>query len=182
MGKSRNDLKEYQIAPSIDSSQFVFKEESRFFHDQLFEVEKYNWQNIITNDDYSKMLVVPFIPPQIVNLEVFNLNGKFQENETLIFRLRITISSLHLDLTFLQDYFLDSLILYSHQEYLLYMNYFEQSHVSNCTYYDKISDWLEYSYLKKFPGNGKIIFILFRDQGGNFDTLILYPSDGENME
>jgi hypothetical protein len=49
-------------------------------------------------------------------------------------------------------------------------------------YYDRIADWLEYSYLEKFPGNGKIIFILFRDQGGNFDTLILYPSDGENME
>jgi hypothetical protein len=62
------------------------------------------------------------------------------------------------------------------------VNYFEQSHVSNCTYYDRIADWLEYSYLEKFPRNGKIIFTLFRDQGGNFDTLLLYPSDGENME
>jgi hypothetical protein len=77
MGKSINDLKESQIAYSIDSSQFVFKEGSQFFHDHLFEVEKYNRPNIITNDDYSKMLVVPFSPPQIVNLEFFKLNGKF---------------------------------------------------------------------------------------------------------
>jgi hypothetical protein len=49
-------------------------------------------------------------------------------------------------------------------------------------YYDRIVDWLEYSYLEEFPGNGKIIFTLFRYQGGNFDTLILYPVDGENME
>ena len=84
MGKSRNDLKESQIASSIDSSQFVIKEESRFFH-QLFEVEKYNQPNIITNDDYSKMLVVPFSRPQIVNLELFKLNGKFKENETFLF-------------------------------------------------------------------------------------------------
>jgi hypothetical protein len=41
---------------------------------------------------------------------------------------------------------------------------------------------LEYSYLEKFPGNGNISFTLFRDQGGNFNRLILYPSDGENME
>jgi hypothetical protein len=61
MGKSRNDLKESQIASSIDSSQFVFKEGSEFFHDQLFEVEKYNQPNTITSNDYSKMLVVPFI-------------------------------------------------------------------------------------------------------------------------
>jgi hypothetical protein len=52
VGKSRNDLKESQIASSIDSSQFVFKEISKFFHDQLFEVEKYNQPNTITNDDY----------------------------------------------------------------------------------------------------------------------------------
>jgi hypothetical protein len=52
VGKSRNDLKEFQIASSIYSSQFVIKEESRFFHDQLFEVEKYNRPNIITNDAY----------------------------------------------------------------------------------------------------------------------------------
>jgi hypothetical protein len=182
MGKSRNDLKESQIASSIDSSQFVFKEGSKFFHDQLFEVEKYNQPNTITNDDYSKMLVVPFSSPQIVNLEVFELNGKFQENGTLLFRSKITISSRNLDPTFLQDSFHDNLILYSHQEYLSYVNSFEQSHVSNCMYYDRIADWLEYSYLEKFPGNGKIIFTLFRDQGGNFDTLILYPSDGENME
>jgi hypothetical protein len=70
MGKSRNDLKESQIAYSIDSSQFVFKEGSKFFHDQLFEVEKYNQPNTIINDDYSKMLVVPFSSPQIVNLKV----------------------------------------------------------------------------------------------------------------
>jgi hypothetical protein len=93
---------------------FVIKEESRFFHDQLFEVEKYNRPNIITNDDYSKMLVIPFSTPQIVNLEVFKLNGKFKENVTFLFRSRITISSRHLGSTFLQYSFLDSLILYSH--------------------------------------------------------------------
>jgi hypothetical protein len=85
MGKSRNDLKESQIASSIDSYQFVFKEGYEFFHDQLFEVEKYNQPNTITSDDYSKMLVVPFSSPQIFNLEVFELNEKFQENETLLF-------------------------------------------------------------------------------------------------
>ena len=83
---------------------------------------------------------------------------------------------------FYKIFFLDNIILYSHQEYLSHVNSFEQSHVSNCMYHDSIVDWLEYSYLKKFPGNGKIIFTLFRDQGGNFDTLILYPSNGENME
>jgi hypothetical protein len=85
MGKSRNDLKESQISASIDSSQFVFKEGYKFFHDQLFEVEKYNQPNTITNNDYSKPLIIPFSSPQIVNLELFELNGKFQENETLIF-------------------------------------------------------------------------------------------------
>ena len=49
-------------------------------------------------------------------------------------------------------------------------------------YHVSIADWLEDSYLKKFPGNGKIIFALFIDQGGNFNTLILYPPHGENME
>jgi hypothetical protein len=85
MGKSKNGLKESQIASSIDSSQFVFQEGSKFFHDQLFEVEKYNQPNIIINDDYSKILVVPFSSPQIVNLEVAKINGKFQENEPLLF-------------------------------------------------------------------------------------------------
>jgi hypothetical protein len=179
VGKSRNDLKESRIASSIDTSQFVFREGSKFFHDQLFEVEKYNRPNITTNDVLS---VVPSSSPQIVNLEISKLNTKFQENETLIFRSRNMISSLHLDSTFLQDSFLDNLILYSHQEYFLHVNYFKPSHVSNCMYHDSIVDWLEYSYLEKFPGNGKIIFILFRDQRGNFNTLILYPPDGENME
>jgi hypothetical protein len=114
MGKSRNDLKESQIASSIDSSQFVIKEESRFFHNQLFEVEKYNRPNIITNDDYSKMLVIPSSSPQIVNLEISKFNEKFQENETLTFQSRNMISYHHLDLTFLHDSFFDSLILYSH--------------------------------------------------------------------
>jgi hypothetical protein len=93
VGKSRNDLKEFQIASSIYSSQFVFKEGYEFLHDQLFEVEKYNQLNIITSDDYSKMLVVPFSSPQIVNLEVFELNENFQENETLLLQLKIMISS-----------------------------------------------------------------------------------------
>jgi hypothetical protein len=61
------------------------------------------------------------------------------------------------------------------------VNSFEQSHISNCMYYDRVAYWLEYSYLEKFPGNDKIIFILLRDRG-NFNTLILHPSDGENME
>jgi hypothetical protein len=128
------------------------------------------------------MLVVPFSSPQIVNLEVFDLNEKFQENGTVLFRSKNMISYRNLDRTFLQDSFHDNLILYSHQEYLSYVNYFEQSHVSNCMYYNRIADWLLYSYLENFPGNGKIIFTLFRDQGDNFDTLILYPLDGENME
>jgi hypothetical protein len=159
----------------------VFREGSKIFHDQ-FEVEKYNRPNIIINDDYSKVLVIPSSSPQIVNHEISKLSGKFQENETLIFQSRIMISSPHLGPNFLQDSFLDSLILYSHQEYLSHLNSFKPSHVSNCRYHDSIADWLVYSYLKKFPGNGKIIFTLFRDQGGNFNTLILYPSDGENME
>jgi hypothetical protein len=92
------------------------------------------------------------------------------------------IISCHLDPTFLQDSFLDSLILYSHQEYFSYVNSFEQSHVSNCMYYDRVADWLEYSYLEKFPGNDKIVFTLLIDQGGNFNILILHPSDGEIME
>jgi hypothetical protein len=125
VGKSKNDLKEFQIASSIDLSQFVFKEGSKFFHDQLFDVEKYNQPNTITSDDYSKMLVVPFSSPQIVNLEVFELNEKFQENGTLLFRLKITISSRNLDLTFLQDSFHDNPILYSHREYLSSVNSFE---------------------------------------------------------
>jgi hypothetical protein len=179
--KSRNDLKESRIASSVDSFQFVFQEGSKFFHDQ-FEVEKYNRPNIIINDDYSKILVVPSSSPQIVNHEISNFSGKFQENETLIFQSRIMISSCHLGPTFLQDSFLDSLILYSHQEYLSHVNSFKPFHVSNCMYHDSIADWLEYSYLEKFPRNGKIIFTLFRDQGGKFNTLILYPTDGENME
>ena len=92
------------------------------------------------------------------------------------------ISSRHLGPTFLKYSFLDNLILYSHQEYFSHVNSFKPSHASNCMYHDSIADWLEYSYLENFTGNGKIIFALFRDQGGNFDTLILYPSDGENME
>jgi hypothetical protein len=139
MGKSRNDLKESQIASSIDSSQFVIKEESRFFHDKLFEVEKYNRPNIITNDDYSKMLVLPSSSPQIVNLEISKLNEKFQENETLTFQSRNMISSRHLDPTFLQDSFFDSLILYSHQDYFSHVNSFKQSHVNNCMYYDRVA-------------------------------------------
>jgi hypothetical protein len=117
VGKSRNDLKESQIASSIDSSQFAFKERSKFFHDKLFEVEKYNQPNTIANDDYSKMLVVPFSSPQIVNLEVFEVSEKFQENGTLLFRSKIMISSHNLDPTLLQDPFYHNIILYSHQEY-----------------------------------------------------------------
>jgi hypothetical protein len=60
----------------------VFREGSKFFHDQLFEVEKYNRPNITTND---VLLVIPSSSPQIVNLEISKLNAKFQENETLIF-------------------------------------------------------------------------------------------------
>jgi hypothetical protein len=69
MGKSRNELKESQIVSSIDSSQFVFKEGSEFFHNQLFEIENYNQPNTTTSDDYSKMLVVPFSSSQVVNVE-----------------------------------------------------------------------------------------------------------------
>jgi hypothetical protein len=176
MGKSRNDLKESQIASSIDSSQFVIKEESIFFHDQLFEVEKYNQPNIITNDDYSKMVVVPFSSPQIVNPEISKLNEKFQENETLTFQSRNLISSCHLDPTFLQDSFFDSLILYYHQEYFSYVNSFEQSHVNNCMYYDRVADWLEDSYKKNVQGNGKVMLSLFLNDGdkGKYDIFLLF--------
>jgi len=85
VGELRNELKGYQVVSSIDSSNFVLKGGSDFYHDQLFEVEKYNQPNSITSDDYSKMLVVPFNSPQIVNIEVLELNGNFQENETLLF-------------------------------------------------------------------------------------------------
>jgi hypothetical protein len=52
----------------------VFREGSKFFHDQLFEVEKYNHPNITTNDVLS---VVPSSSPQIFNLEISKLNAKF---------------------------------------------------------------------------------------------------------
>jgi hypothetical protein len=117
----------------------VFKEGSKFFHDQLFEVEKYNQPNTIINDDYSKMLVVPFSSPQIVNIKVFELNGKFEENATLLFQSKITISSRNIQPTLLQDYFHDNIILYSHQEYLSYVNSFKQYHVGNGMYYDRIA-------------------------------------------
>ena len=71
------------------------------------------------------------------------------------------ISSHHLDLTFLQDSFFDCLILYSHQEYFSYVNSFEQSHVNNCMYYDRVAYFLEYSYLKNVQGNGKVMLLVF---------------------
>jgi hypothetical protein len=122
------------------------------------------------------MLVVPFSSPKIVNHQISKLNGKFQENETLIFRSRIMISSLHLDPTFLQDSFLDSLILYFHQEYLSHVNSFKQSHVSNCMYYDRIANWLEYSYKKNVQGNGKTMLALFLndDDKGKYDIFFSF--------
>jgi hypothetical protein len=114
MGELRNDLKWYQIVSSIDPSKFVFKEESEFFHNQFFEIENYNQPNTDINDDYSNMLVFPFISSQVVNVKAFKLNDKFQENGTLLFQSKITISSRNLDLTFLHDSFHDNIILYSH--------------------------------------------------------------------
>ena len=176
VGKSINDLKESQISSSIDSSQFVFQEGSKFFYDKLFEVEKYNRPNIITNDDCSKMLVVPSSSPQIVNLEISKLDAKFQENETLTFQSRNMISSHHLDPTFLQDSLFDSLILYFHKEYFSYVNSFKQSHVNNCMYYDRVANWLEYSYLKNVQGNGKVMLVVFLndDDKGKYDIFLLF--------
>jgi hypothetical protein len=157
VGKSRNDLKESQIASSIDSSQFVFKEGSEFFHNKLFEIENYNQPNTTTSDDYSKMLVVPFSSSQVVNAEAFKLNEKFQENETLLLQLKIMISSCYLDPTnnimiLLQDSFHTNMVPYFHQKYFSSMNSFEQSYIGNCTYYDRIAYWLGVSYLEKFQG------------------------------
>jgi hypothetical protein len=187
MGKSINDLKESQIASSIDSSQFVFKKGSDFFHNKLFESENYNQPNTTTSDDYSKMLVVSFISSQVVNVEAFKLNEKFQENDTLLLQIKIMTSSCYLDPAnniriLLQNSFHTNLVPYFHHKKNLSLNYFEQSYVGNCTYYDRIVDWLECSYLENFSGNGKIVLTLFRDQGDNFDTLLLSPSDGENIE
>jgi hypothetical protein len=86
------------------------------------------------------------------------------------------ISSRHLDLTFLQDSFFDSLILYSHQEYFSYVNSFEQSHVNNCMYYDRVADWLEYSYMRNVQGNGKVMLAVFLndDDKGKYDIFLLF--------
>jgi hypothetical protein len=64
------------------------------------------------------------------------------------------------------------------------VNSFEQSHVGNCIYYDRIADWLEYSYLEKFLGNSKAIFTLFvnKDQRGNWNMFLLYPPCEETHE
>jgi len=55
-------------------------------------------------------------------------------------------------------------------------NSFKQSCVGNCTYQHWIGDWLEQSYRKKFPENGKIILILFvnKDQEGKYNVFLLY--------
>ena len=121
-------------------------------------------------------MVVPSSSPQIVNLEISKLNAKFQENETLTFQSRNMISSLHLDPTFLQDSFFDSLILYSHHKYFSYVNSFEQYHVNNCMYYDRVADWLEYSYLKIVQGNGKVMLALFLNDNdkGKHDIFLLF--------
>ena len=57
MGELRNDLKWYQIVSSIDPSKFALKEESEFFHNQLFDIENHNQPNTDINDYYSNMLV-----------------------------------------------------------------------------------------------------------------------------
>ena len=50
---------------------------------------------------------------------------------------------------------------------------FEQSYVINHTYYDRIADWLERSFLAKFPENGKLAFTLFfESQNGKSDLFI----------
>jgi hypothetical protein len=61
------------------------------------------------------------------------------------------------------------------------VNYFEQSYVGNCTYYDRIAYWMECSYFEKFPENGKVVFTLFvnKYQGGKLNTFFLYPPHEE---
>ena len=50
---------------------------------------------------------------------------------------------------------------------------FEQSYFINHTYYDRIADWLERSFLAKFPENGKMALILFfESQNGKSDLFI----------
>ena len=50
---------------------------------------------------------------------------------------------------------------------------FEQSDFINHTYYDRIADWLERSFLAKFLENGKLAFTLFfESQNGKSDLFI----------
>jgi hypothetical protein len=43
-------------------------------------------------------------------------------------------------------------------------------------YHDKIAEWLEDSYIKKFQKNGKVVLVLFLKEhiGGKHDIFILY--------
>ena len=50
---------------------------------------------------------------------------------------------------------------------------FEQSYFINHIFYDRIADWLERSFLAKFPENGKVAFTLFFEgQNGKSDLFI----------
>jgi len=86
MGKLRNHLKGSQIMSSIDLSQFVFKEEYDFYHNQLFDIKNYNQSNTTTRyhhginyhiriigDDCSKILVDLVGSSQMVNYEVYEI-------------------------------------------------------------------------------------------------------------
>ena len=50
---------------------------------------------------------------------------------------------------------------------------FKQSYFINHIYYDRIADWLQRSFLAKFPENGKVAFTLFfESQKGKSDLFI----------
>jgi hypothetical protein len=56
------------------------------------------------------------------------------------------------------------------------MNSFEQSYVSNWTYYDRIAHWLEDSYIKSVQGNGNFMLALFLNDysKGKYDVFFSY--------
>ena len=43
-------------------------------------------------------------------------------------------------------------------------------------YYDRVADWLEYSYLKNVQGNGKVMLAVFLndDDKGKYDIFLLF--------
>ena len=60
-------------------------------------------------------------------------------------------------------------------EHHSFVDSFQYVYVSHSTFYDKIADSLEDSYLNKFQINGKAMFSLFldRDPDGKHDGILL---------